>query len=265
MQKLPIAFDLGPVMELLIKKSGTDYRAAGYALKGVKDARSAFHDLSYAAELLHHLSNDNPSIESDDSLPFAVRGALFSNVILLYVRATTPGTTRTTKPGGSRKHLNIYKHLTPEQQELHNQLGKLRNKTIAHLDKDRSFRNKTMSDEVLVVIHTPDGGQRLDLADRRVASQNNMEAELRDLISAAMSLGWDIVNEKYKDAAKYLKKVSEADPNIGALIRRSAFDAISFWGNEKVARSFLEDGYVVSSYAERGRSFFDYWPNPAGN
>lgn len=251
-RELPSAYDLGPLMNALLRRKDRESRIAGFALKHFYDAQSAFYDLLFAIEVLEFLKEYGGS-ENPHNLPAAAQGACFAHAILLYVRAT--------ETGGERKGLNIYSQLSEKQKELHNKLDTLRNKVIAHLDRDRSFGSKSFGDDKLVLVRQGPMKHRPQVADRRLVFQTELESDVRELLWAALEICEKILDEKTQDAAKYVSELSKSDPQIAQLIETHPFDTTAFFEDEEVTREFLEKGrFGVST--RRTPLVFEGWPDP---
>lgn len=237
-------------MNALLRRKAPESRAAGAALKHVRDAQSSFHDLLFAVEILSYLRGLGAG--TDRELPAAAQGALMSQSILLYVRATGPS--------GQRKSLKLLQGYNEAQRELHEKLVKLRNKVIAHLDYDRSFGSKSFADEALVLVHNGDGTHRLQVADMRVIYQHGVEEELFELLLSIIPLCERSLEERAADAARHIGDLSKTDPDIQSLIERHPFDAVEFFGNQASADAFLNHGWVGAMGARAPLRFSD-WPH----
>ena len=235
MVDLPDAFDLGPVMRALSRRKDKKAKAAGHALRKYRDGRSALHDLLFAHELVDFLKTRDPlngGVAGPE--PHAVRGACLAHAILLYVRATVPA-------NQDRLPLRVTPFPTEKLALLHKQCATLRNKGIAHFDYDRPVGDKSFADDVLVVVHN-EGAQRIDVADRRVSYQAQLEWDFAELLDHALRIAFSRVQEMDRNVGKYLKEISAEDPTVAEIIRRHPFDAIEFYGSEENARSFLVHG-----------------------
>lgn len=255
------SFDLGPVTRALFREKSKVAKAAAQALQSFRDARSAIHDLHYAWELLEFLTSEDHR-DGAGPLPVSARGTFLSNAILMYVRATEPGKTR---KGRGRNHLKVRRRLTPDQQVLHDELAIIRNKSIAHLDPDGPFDDRSYDEDVLILVDDEIGGQRFEVACRRLVYQGVLEEKVRQLARAAISAGWEEVHEREAEAAEKLREASRADLNIARLIQKFPFDAVRFFGSEGLADDFLKNGmFREAGSPERDQFIFEGWPTRSG-
>jgi hypothetical protein len=186
-----------------------------------------------------------------------VRGACLAHAILLYVRATVPA-------NQDRLPLRVFPFPTEELAILHKQCATLRNKGIAHFDYERPVGDKSFADDVLIVVHN-ENAQRIDVADRRVTYQAQLEWDFAELLDHALRVAFRRVQELDRDVARYLNDISKDDPTVAENIRQHPFDAVEFYGSEEHARAFLTVG---ESGKERAgmkdvRSGWPDWPKGA--
>ena len=252
MKDLPPAFRLEPLMNALLRrKQRSPQFAAGKALKDYRDAESAWHGLGYAQELSDYLSEHDPNSEERRNEPVSVRGAILQHAILLCVRATEIG---------QRKGLKIKSQLSEANRLAHAKFVKLRNKAIAHFDYERPFGANSFADDAFVFRQTGPTRFAMDLAERRVVYQAELERELANLIKEAVKLGHDMVLAAQQDAERHLEAVTEADESLWGLVFRNRFDAVGFFGDEESASRFLTEGRAHDS-PKKGGAFFDGWPD----
>ncbi len=258
MAELPNAFDLGPVMRALKRRHEKSAKAAGDALQSYKDARSCLHDLQYTKELLNFCVSLKLGTPQSTPLIPSVLGAILNNAILFYVRATQPGPNRN---NDARRHLEITKYLDDNEKKLHSEMATLRNKAVAHLDQSRPIDGKTFADENIILVHHPDGGHKIWLADRRISVQLDLQQRFIDLVDKAIVIAVDIIAKKDLSIAKHLYEISLQDNGIGQMIEAYPFDSVKFFGDEEAARNFLMLG-APHIEPVLDKAFFSDWPDP---
>ena len=225
---LPAAYDLGPVIAELRKRSGT--KRAGQALSDLLDVASAHADLLFARELLHTLLLDAAGeINHPSPYRMAVRGALLAQVIVLYTRASIVKSVR--------KTFDIRSRLSPEQQGLHRRIDAWRNEAIAHFDRSARHGEALWADETIVF--TPDAELQIRPALRRLVVRDELVRDLLGQVETVTDIYGEFIRQKFADARDALNDVLERFPDVARLVTEGPFDALSFFSTPEVAADFL--------------------------
>ncbi len=243
------SFDITHLIKVLGQRKSTTAKAAGSALKELRDAISATNDFILSYELVESLKRD--LAKKSPEFPVSIMVATFSQAILLYVRGS--------EKGSQRKSLKIYNHLSDKQKDDHDKFKRLRSKAIAHLDDDRSYGDRNFLDQRLVLIHR-NAGHTIQLAEMRMAYQWQMINELESNLSTALTIAKAALRLAEKKAGDTVSALSKESDEIADLIEKYPFDAQAFFGDDKIAEAFLEGG--IGPDVDRAIASFSNWPEP---
>lgn len=232
------AYDLRPLKNYLsTKKSSSVHKRALTAIINLEHTNSAVYDLLYTVELLQYLTiNVGDNQKNWMIIPRSVSGACLSHAILLFVRAT--------QPGSDRKPVSI-SGLTDEQKELSDRLQVLRNKSIAHFDNKRPYGKKSFADEVAVLVHEGTGEHRVIVAHRRISFNFDLVDQLLGLLGKAIDSANAQLKRQTLGVAQNLGELSKIDRNIGEKIESLNFDGQKFFGSEERAIEFISGEFFV--------------------
>lgn len=234
------SYELEPLIKYLRRKNEGEYKAALGSLITLQQAWSSIYDLLKASEIMNFLRDGTPDSPRWAQIPSSITTAGFSQAILLYVRATNMDK--------DRKGLNVKGWLSTEEWETHLELKRIRNKVIAHLDKERKFSGKSFHDERLVIRHDGMGGQSVLLAHMRLGYDPKLSDSIVNLIVKVIDNSNDYLKDRIEKFGKIISKLSQFDPMIGRTIELKPFDALRFFGDPNAASDFINGEYVGSNF-----------------
>jgi hypothetical protein len=184
------------------------------AIRRALDVASAHQDLTDAADalsLLHRFTRgEHVHGLSDGDVATAV-GALQSNSIVLYARATD------TTPIGRQKWFGRSK-LSAEHQTCHDEMMQLRNKEIAHFGRGKLIDGSPLLTET-IVLNPSDPQYPYGYLTRRSQNRAGLARRLVDLVAAVQVQARDAFNARLTELHSELKKALAADPSVGAWLQ----------------------------------------------
>lgn len=242
-EELPAAFDLTMVARKLLQHRKTE--RAGRAIEHMVDAHSAHADMQFAYEIMIAL-NDDARHEEETGKPLYTsveRGALFSQAVIYYARATIVS--------GSRRRSDLTGKLSEEQQLMHEKMEEMRHAAFAHFYKSASYKGNDFAIELPVWVDT-ERGPSLRVAIKRMVLNEQMYGDVLHQIKAMLAVIDDHLNERSAKAYAALSEAMEKDPKIARELRRHPFSAESFFGDVAVARDFLTTRSRMTQAEVRG-------------
>ncbi|MCU0732869.1 MAG: hypothetical protein MUE84_14960 [Hyphomonas sp.] len=166
-------------------------------------------------------------------------GALFTQAVVLYARAT--------KTQGDRPKLLGEAKLHPDQRATHEEAMDLRNKVIAHFGRGESMFDGPLVKEAVVLSLYLDGDRRksrIGVYTTRAAHKVAFSARLAALLETRLNEIADRYHRLFDAANAELEAAGQADPGLGRDLKRFEFDVDAFSASSEAAehlRSQLDD------------------------
>jgi hypothetical protein len=200
-----------------------------------EDLRTALASL----RLLEERQRDNPSEDiqalSDDT---TIAGALFTQAVILYARATF-----TT---GKRPPLLGEAALSEEERATHNEVKQLRNGAIGHFGRGEELKDGPLVREAVILSFTRQQRQ-LGVYTVRAQHKAGLSARLAHLIEVRLREIADRQERLFNKVDTLLSAALKADPTLGPSLPQFEFDLYGFCGNPDAARRLhtqLERGEI---------------------
>ena len=168
-------------------------------------------------------------------------GALFSQSIILYARATT------TKSENRRQWFGREK-LSAEQQEVHDLVMTLRNDTIAHFGFGNALSSGPLVKEALVLLVTKERQGPVFYASR-IQNKSALAGQLLDLVEALVSATHVRALELMNAAADALREACDLDPSLQDIVSSFEFDSEAFLPDPKMEEPLFA-GMRLNKYSQ---------------
>ncbi len=242
-EQLPPAFDLSKVATGFLKHKDT--RKAGQAIEHMLDAHSAHADMQFAYEIMVALNNDarQEDATGEPRYTSVERGALFSQAVIYYVRAT--------QVSGSRRRSDLAGRLTGEQQAMHREMEQMRHEAFAHFDRSASYKGLAFANEKVVAVFGPQG-MTLRSAIRRLVLNEQLYGDVLHQVEAMLAIIDTYKQERTEKAMAALRAASDGNPKVARDFQSYRFDAEDFFGNSEIARDFLTTRASMTQAATSG-------------
>lgn len=177
----------------------------------------------------------------DDSLhgETVVTGALFTQAVVLYARAT--------ETQGDRPKLLGEAKLDPDQRATHDEAMDMRNKVIAHFGRGETLLDGPLVKEAVVLSLYLDRDRRkarIGAYTTRAAHKVAFSARLAALLEIRLNEIADRYQRLFDAANAELDAAGKADPDLGRDLKRFAFDVDTFSASPEAAdhlRAQLDD------------------------
>lgn len=172
---------------------------------------------------------------SDDT---TIAGALFTQAVILYARATF-----TT---GKRPPLLGEAGLSEEERATHNEVKRLRNGAIGHFGRGEELKDGPLVREAVILSFTRQQRQ-LGVYTVRAQHKAGLSARLAHLIEVRLREIADRQDGLFNKVDALLSAALKADPTLGPSLPQFEFDLHGFCGNPDAARRLhaqLERGEI---------------------
>jgi hypothetical protein len=205
------------------------------------DLRVALASLEHIARIQDARTNGGaPTIDAHDTL---IMGALFTQAVILYARATT------TK--GARRKLLGEARLSASDRATHKEAMRLRDEAIAHFGRGEGLAEGPIAREaVLFSLFAGEGRQGIQVGTYTVRAQHKvafsarlaalLKTRLGEIMARAQPL-FDAVRDAFEEAGA-------EDPALRAAIGDYVFDVEAFCASPEAARQMraeLDAGFVT--------------------
>jgi hypothetical protein len=212
--------------------------AAGKLTKAIKKAmlyQSCRSDLAQAASSMDALKNLQRSPRKSGTIEkTTTEAALLTQAVILYVRATHGSGKR-----GERGSVQIRAKLSPELQNDHDLLARLRNRALAHVYHDEIIGNEIWTEQAILLIEQDDGGFRPCVTTRTSQVSGPVGAALLRLLPVANAMVGTIARD-------HLDKLVEALNQHGVShqqLVRNQIDPTAFFGTTQRAMDVAKSAY----------------------
>lgn len=181
-----------------------------------------------------------------------ITGALFTEAVILYARATTTG--------GDRPKLLGEAKLTSDQRAVHEEAVGLRNAAVAHFGRGESLPDGPLVREAVVVsLFWSEEGSKTQIGVYTTRAQHKVAfaARLVALIEVRLEQLADRQQSLFEEADRALDEALRSDPALRQILRDHEFDVDAFCASPETAaalRSQLTTGLAEDlDYAVRVR------------
>ncbi len=227
-----VAFDLSSLQDDL--KKLPKFKELNKAISRYTSARSLQRDLESALSSLDYLSAIDVS---DGATRTAVGQPLMTHAVMLYCRAAI-------EDGSGRFPMGVTKRFSKEQATKHQDVVKLRNKTMAHFGVGEGAYGAEWTIEK-AVLKSVDNEARITDVWTRANYLAALIADLSDLCETALSTVQEVVRVRLDELSELLFKTTAKDSDLLGLIRKHPFDPFSFFSSPESAASFWSGGHYV--------------------
>lgn len=176
----------------------------------------------------HDLAIESPNPREDEA---TITGALFSQAIVLYARATAQG-------GNNRMALLNDTDVPAPLRDAHKRIQKLRSEAIAHYGTGEVLLGTPLVREAVVFsFQRTETGVREQTNILATRAQHKVEIarDLRALITAQLDRIERIKDDELGALRAELEAALKADADLGHALPRFPFDPYSFCGNDEAA------------------------------
>jgi hypothetical protein len=228
--------------------SGNAYKALNSLVRRYRDAMSALNDLRECQEYLDVLREHDPLPQPTGSQQYhhAVSGALLSQAIILYVRAT--------------KTKSKHRTFVPVAQKLPAALGRahklmiaLRDNAIAHYGPGSAEKRPAwVREKAALRVFRERASMRLLYS--RVAIQTDLPNDLQHLVDHARQILVIIAEERAADLLEEVKRLHDSDPDFRTLASTNDIDLSGFFDGDAaavaqtLAQAAADNGLAQASY-----------------
>jgi len=193
-----------------------------------EDLRTALDSLRQIVAIQDRASEGR----ADDSLhdETVVTGALFTQAVILYARAT--------ETQGDRPKLLGEAKLDAGQRATHEEAMDLRNKVVAHFGRGEALLDGPLVKEAVVLSLYLDGQQRrkrIGAYTTRAAHKVAFSARLAALLEVRLAEVADRYQKLFDAVDAELESAATADPELGRSLPRFGFDADQFCASPQAA------------------------------
>lgn len=200
-----------------------------------EDLRTALASLQLIAQRQQDHPRDDVRTLNNET---TIAGALFTQAIILYARATFTS--------GSRPSLLGEGGLSAEQRATHDEIKRLRNGAIGHFGRGEGLPDGALVREAVILSFTQQQHQ-LGVYTVRAQHRAGLSARLIDLIEVRLREVADRRDALFETVDTLLIAAVKADPSLGPSLPQFEFDIDTFCGNSDAAerlRAQLERGEV---------------------
>jgi hypothetical protein len=172
-----------------------------------------------------------------------ITGALFSQAIILYARATAQG-------GNSRMALLQDADVPAPLRAAHKRIQNLRSAAIAHYGTGEAILGAPLVREAVVFTfqHTETGvREQTNILSTRAQHKVDVALDLRELVTAQLDRIERIKDDELGALRAGLEAAVRADPDLGHALPRFPFDPYAFCGTDDAAFSLamgLQKGQI---------------------
>jgi hypothetical protein len=188
----------------------------------------------------HDLAIESPTPREDET---TITGALFSQAIILYARATAQG-------GNNRMALLNDTDVPVSLRAAHKRIQNLRSEAIAHYGTGESLLGTPLVCEAVVFSfqRTETGiREQTNILSTRAHHKVDVADELRMLVTAQLDRIERIKDEELGALRAELEAAVKADPDLGHALPHFPFDPYAFCGTDEAALSLamgLQKGQI---------------------
>ncbi|MFM2279978.1 MAG: hypothetical protein RLZZ444_2209 [Pseudomonadota bacterium] len=200
-----------------------------------EDLRTALASLRLIEQRQHDNPRDDVRVLNDET---TITGALFTQAVILYARATF-----TT---GNRPSLLGEAGLSPDERATHDEVKRLRNGAIGHFGRGEELQDGALVREAVILSFTRQQRQ-LGVYTVRAQHRAGLSARLIHLIEVRLREIADRQDALFDKVDALLSAAVKGDSALGPSLPQFAFDADSFCGNPDAAnrlRAQLERGEI---------------------
>lgn len=211
MEAKPV-YDLSRLMRAL-EADGSHLELAA-AIRRALDVSSAHRDLQeaeLAVRLLRRLTSGQDDTPLADADLTTIVGALLTNAIVLYARATD------TAPIDRRPWFGVSK-LPEPLRPVHAEVMRLRNKEVAHFGRGQVVDGAPMLDET-IVLRPFDTVHPIGHLSSRAHNRAGLVRRAGRLIEAVLGLATDAVNRRHTEVFRAIAALAEAGDPVMVRLR----------------------------------------------
>jgi hypothetical protein len=194
-----------------------------------EDLRGALASLRLIQQILDR-SAGQPGPHPTDHEETTLTGALFTQAVILYARATT------TK--GDRPKLLGEAKLTPAQRAVHDQAVRLRDSVIAHFGRGDALADGPLVREAVILsLFSSETGPKKQVSVYTTRAQHKVHfsAQLIPLIETRLAHLAARHQQLFDEADRALGEAVRSDPDLGRSLRDHEFDVDAFCASPDAA------------------------------
>lgn len=200
-----------------------------------EDLRTALASLRLIEQRQHDNPRDDVQTLNDET---TIAGALFTQAVILYARATFTTGNRPALLGEAR--------LTEVERATHDEIKRLRNGVVGHFGRGEELNDGALVREAVILSFTRQQRQ-LGVYTVRAQHKAGLSARLIQLIEVRLREIADRQDPLFEKVDTLLFAAVKADPTLGPSLPQFEFDVDSFCGNPDAANRLqtqLERGKI---------------------